>query len=254
MKNIKKHFATALSVIMVGTIGAVSASAVDLTDSNVKVYAYSSGCSTDNPAENIVMNDPDCLKDILSKFDCLQDYLDYCAGLGNGECDDSITLPTTPQPTEPTAPTAPTNPQPTEPTAPTTHPSDSNNSQTVSEYEKRVVELVNEARSSNGLSPLTLNTELSNVARIRSQDMKDKGYFSHTTPTYGSPFDMMKSFGISYKTAGENIAKGYATPEAVVAGWMNSEGHRENILKSSFTEIGVGYVADGNYWTQMFIG
>ena len=83
--------------------------------------------------------------------------------------------------------------------------------------------------------------------------MKDKGYFSHTSPTYGSPFQMMKSFGISYKSAGENIARGYATPEAVVNGWMNSSGHRANILNKSFTHIGVGYVQSGNYWTQMFI-
>ena len=84
--------------------------------------------------------------------------------------------------------------------------------------------------------------------------MHDKGYFSHTSPTYGSPFDMMKQFGITYRTAGENIAMGYPTAEAVVDGWMNSEGHRANILNASFTEIGVGYVADGNYYTQMFIG
>ncbi|MBQ2931950.1 MAG: hypothetical protein IJE62_03780 [Clostridia bacterium] len=77
---------------------------------------------------------------------------------------------------------------------------------------------------------------------------------SHTSPVYGSPFDMMKSFGISYKTAGENIARGQATPQAVVNGWMNSAGHRANILNASYNTIGVGYVADGNYWTQMFVG
>ena len=75
-----------------------------------------------------------------------------------------------------------------------------------------------------------------------------------TSPTYGSPFDMMKTFGISYKSAGENIAMGQTTPEQVVQAWMNSPGHRENIMNSSFTHIGVGYVASGNYWTQMFIG
>ena len=84
--------------------------------------------------------------------------------------------------------------------------------------------------------------------------MHDLGYFSHTSPTYGSPFDMMKSFGISYRAAGENIAKGQTTPAAVVNAWWNSEGHRQNMLNASFTQIGVGYVADGKYWTQMFIG
>ncbi len=136
----------------------------------------------------------------------------------------------------------------------TTKPTSDKNSSSVSEYEKRVVELVNEIRAENGLSKLTLNTELSAVARLKSQDMKDKHYFSHTSPTYGSPFDMMKQFGISYRTAGENIAYGYSTPEAVVDGWMNSPGHRANILNSSYKEIGVGYVASGHYWTQMFIG
>ena len=124
----------------------------------------------------------------------------------------------------------------------------------VSAYEAEVVRLVNVERTKNGLPKLSHNWELSRVARYKSQDMKDKKYFSHTSPTYGSPFQMMKNFGISYKTAGENIAKGYSTPAAVVNGWMNSPGHRANILNSSFTEIGVGYVANGNYWTQMFVG
>ena len=120
-------------------------------------------------------------------------------------------------------------------------------------YEKEVVRLVNEIRAQNGLKALTYDWELSRVARYKSQDMKDNKYFSHTSPVYGSPFQMMKSFGISYRSAGENIAKGYATPQTVVNAWMNSSGHRANILNSSFTHIGVGYVADGRYWTQMFI-
>ena len=120
-------------------------------------------------------------------------------------------------------------------------------------YEKEVVRLVNVERAKNGLSPLTEDWQLSRVARYKSEDMRDRGYFSHTSPTYGSPFQMMKSFGISYKSAGENIAKGYKTPAAVVSGWMNSSGHRANILNSSFTHIGVGFVSNGYYWTQMFI-
>lgn len=127
-------------------------------------------------------------------------------------------------------------------------------SSSVTAFESEVVRLVNEIRAENGLKPLTQDWQLSRVARYKSQDMRDLGYFSHTSPTYGSPFNMMKSFGISYRTAGENIAKGYSTPEAVVNGWMNSPGHRANILNSSYTHIGVGYVASGNYWTQMFVG
>lgn len=125
--------------------------------------------------------------------------------------------------------------------------------QSVLTYEEEVVRLVNKERTARGLSPLTVDWQLSRVARYKSQDMCDRNYFSHTSPTYGSPFQMIKSFGISYRTAGENIAKGHKTPEAVVNGWMNSSGHRANILNASFTKIGVGYVANGNYWTQMFI-
>ena len=127
-------------------------------------------------------------------------------------------------------------------------------SQSVLSYESEVIRLVNEVRRENGLKALTANWELSRVARYKSQDMLNKGYFSHTSPTYGTPFQMIKAFGLSFQTAGENIARGYPTPQAVVNGWMNSSGHRANILNASYTQIGVGYVAQGNYWTQMFIG
>ena len=118
---------------------------------------------------------------------------------------------------------------------------------TVLSYESEVIRLVNEIRVQNGLKELSYDWELSRVARYKSQDMKDNNYFSHTSPVYGSPFQMMKSFGISYTAAAENIAKGQRTPQAVVNAWMNSSGHRANILNSTYTKIGVGYVADGNY-------
>lgn len=123
----------------------------------------------------------------------------------------------------------------------------------VTAYEQEVIRLVNEIRTENGLKPLVYDWELGRVARYKSQDMKDNRYFSHTSPVYGSPFEMIRNFGISFRSAGENIARGYATPMAVVSGWMNSSGHRANILNANYTRIGVGYVADGNYWTQMFI-
>lgn len=121
-------------------------------------------------------------------------------------------------------------------------------------YEQEVVRLVNAERAAYGLPALSIRADLCQYARVKSQDMHDSGYFSHTSPNYGSPFDMMKSFGITYSHAGENIAMGYSTPEAVVSAWMNSEGHRANILSASYTELGVGYVADGGYWTQWFVG
>lgn len=142
------------------------------------------------------------------------------------------------------APTTTTAPAPTQAPAATTG--------SVNEFEKKVFELVNQERAKAGLKALQLDTKLSEVARAKSADMKNKGYFSHQSPTYGSPFDMMKQFGITYKTAGENIAKGQKTPEEVMKAWMNSDGHRKNIMSADFTHIGVGYV-DG-HWTQMFIG
>lgn len=136
---------------------------------------------------------------------------------------------------------------------------DDNNSSNINGFSKEQVEvlnLVNKERKANGLKPLTLNKELSNVANIKSRDMIEKGYFDHTSPTYGSPFDMMKKFNISYNTAGENIAMGQKTPSEVMNSWMNSSGHRANILNSTYTELGVGIQKDSNgtiYWTQMFI-
>lgn len=139
-------------------------------------------------------------------------------------------------------------------TNPSEDKENTSDSSEVSAFEKEVLELTNAERTKAGLSPLTLDTELSKVARIKSQDMKDKNYFSHTSPTYGSPFDMMKQFGISYTSAAENIAQGQKTPKEVVEAWMNSQGHRENILNAKYTHIGIGHVSEGNYWTQMFIG
>lgn len=123
----------------------------------------------------------------------------------------------------------------------------------LSDFEQRVVELTNAERAKQGLPALKIDTELSKVARIKSEDMQKNNYFDHNSPTYGSPFDMMKKFGISYTSAGENIAQGQRTPEEVVQAWMNSAGHRANILNNGFTHIGVGYVESGNYWTQQFI-
>ncbi|MBM7569718.1 SafA/ExsA family spore coat assembly protein [Aquibacillus albus] len=119
--------------------------------------------------------------------------------------------------------------------------------------EHQVIQLTNQERAKNGLPALKPDWELSRVARYKSQDMHDKRYFSHTSPTYGSPFTMMQDFGIQYTSAAENIARGQRTPREVVKAWMNSPGHRRNILNKNYTHIGVGYVKDGKYWTQMFI-
>ena len=122
--------------------------------------------------------------------------------------------------------------------------------------EKEVFDLINNQRTQNGLSALKLDTETLRVARIKAQDMVDNNYFSHNSPTYGSPFQMLNSFKISYKTAGENIAGNSSNSSAVTA-WMNSSGHKANILNGSFNYTGIGVVKSSKYgkvYVQMFLG
>ncbi|MGM1020465.1 MAG: CAP domain-containing protein [Bacillota bacterium] len=119
-----------------------------------------------------------------------------------------------------------------------------------SQFAAEVVKLVNNERSQKGLSPLASNAKLTEVALAKAKDMSTNNYFSHTSPTYGSPFDMMKKFGVTYTYAGENIAMGQQTPQEVMKAWMNSQGHRENILKAEYTQIGVAYY--NGYWVQEF--
>ena len=124
-----------------------------------------------------------------------------------------------------------------------------------SAHEREVVRLVNIERANGGLHPLTTTSALSNAARDKSKDMVNNKYYDHISPTYGSPYDMMKKYGISYSTAGENIARGQFTPNVVVQGWMGSSGHKANIMNPNFNKIGVGYWVSNEYptiWTQMF--
>ncbi|ADG82492.1 CAP domain-containing protein [Thermincola potens] len=124
-------------------------------------------------------------------------------------------------------------------------------------FEQRVLELVNIERKKAGLQPVVLDKKLTLAARAKAQDMVDKRYFGHTSPTYGTFGEQLKYFGISYRSAGENIASGQKTPEAVMKSWMNSPGHRANILSPKFNKMGVGYAytSAGNYhhyWAQWF--
>lgn len=160
---------------------------------------------------------------------------------------------------KPQTPDRPTNPAPVPTPVPTPTPVppvvETPSVSGLSAIELEVVRLVNIERQKGGLQPFSASSELSNVARKKSEDMANKNYFSHTSPTYGSPFEMMKSFGIKYNTAGENIAKGQLSAQSVVTAWMNSEGHRANIMNPSFKVIGVGHFKSSNgtnFWTQMF--
>ncbi|GAF63981.1 hypothetical protein BTS2_0873 [Bacillus sp. TS-2] len=125
------------------------------------------------------------------------------------------------------------------------------NTANVTQEEQEMVNLVNQERQQRGLAPLTINNELTKVARVKAQDMIDNNYFDHQSPTYGSPFDMLNHFGISYRTAGENLA-GNQSVGAAHQALMNSQGHRENILNSNYTEVGIG-VIDGGRYGKMFV-
>jgi len=127
---------------------------------------------------------------------------------------------------------------------------------TMTSDESRILQLVNAERAKTGAKPLSSNGDCTKLARMKSQDMVDKNYFSHQSPTYGSPFDLLKSNNVSYMYAGENIAMNQSADAAFKA-WMNSEGHKKNILNPNFTELGVGIAPKGNgsyIYTQLFIG
>lgn len=122
---------------------------------------------------------------------------------------------------------------------------------------QEVLKLVNEERAKQGLKSLTLSSNLTSIANTKAKDMAVNNYFSHTSPTYGSPFQMLQHFGVTYKSAGENIAAGQRSSQEVMNAWLNSSGHRANILNASYTELGVGYYKGGSYgteWVQLFIG
>jgi uncharacterized YkwD family protein len=135
-------------------------------------------------------------------------------------------------------------------TTPAPKPTPAPSKSSVGSYATQVSQLVNQERQKAGLAPLTLDAELSNVAMAKAKDMIQNNYFDHNSPTYGSPFDMMRSFGIDYTAAGENIAKGQTSPQAVMTDWMNSPGHKQNILSSNYDSIGVAYYQGA--WVQLF--
>lgn len=121
-------------------------------------------------------------------------------------------------------------------------------------HESLMFKLVNEERAKEGLPALKLHEKLGAVARFKSQDMKDNNYFSHTSPTYGSPRDLLKYFDISWRAMGENLAL-HSSAENAHTALMNSTGHRANILNANFTHVGIGMVqgSKGQYYTQIFI-
>lgn len=119
-----------------------------------------------------------------------------------------------------------------------------------------MLDLINQERAKAGVGQLKVDPQLQKMAQVKSDEMVAKSYFSHTSPTYGSPFDMMKTFGISFTSAGENIA-GNSSVDAAHTALMNSPEHKANILNSSFTYIGIGITSSSTYgkiFAQDFIG
>lgn len=171
-----------------------------------------------------------------------------------------ITVPSQPEPETPVTPETPSEPEtpvvPEKPAEPDTENPGVQAPETENSYAQQVLTLVNQERAKYGLSALVLDETLNAVAYAHSKDMSDRNYFSHTNPDGLSPFDRMKANGVSYRTAAENIAVGQKTPAQVVDSWMNSEGHRKNILNGNFNKMGIGLYQSKSgykyYWTQCF--
>ena len=231
-RNLKLSVLSSFIVIMASSSVFASSTAACVQNKNIN-------------ASTCTMNKATCKKTTACKKSANYKKVTACKKASTCKTSAVPAVPATPAKSTPTAKPATTAPATKTPTTQT--------SNSVVAYENKVLDLVNVERQKAGLSPLKMDETLRNVARTKSQDMQTNHYFDHNSPTYGSPFDMMKKFGVSYTMAGENIAMGQKTPEEVVTAWMNSPGHRANILKPGYTFIGVGYVANGNYWTQEFI-
>lgn len=212
------------------TNSAVAGKSYRMNSNSSNVYTYAYGSNSGSCSQWI--------NNILNSF------------YGKTSSGSTGTTGTTSKPAQSTAPAA-SKPAASKPAA--SQPTGSS----YSAFQTEVVRLVNVERAKNGLGALSIDSTLMKTATVKSQDMARNNYFDHTSPTYGSPFDLMKQYGVSYRTAGENIAMGQTSPAQVMNGWMNSPGHRANILNGSYTKIGVGAVQNSNgtyYWTQHFVG
>lgn len=249
MKRTAKYFSAGLSALMLisGMSAAVSAagecSSPELV--GVTVNCDFADCGNIQSMINSICADGSC------NMNSVIDYLKNSGSCPGGICDEPA-ISVQPQ----TAPDVPevhqTEEKQQQPAAVPTETASESEFNT--SYEDEVIRLVNEERAKYGLSPLQKDEGAVKVAHLRAKEIVQS--FSHTRPDGSSCFTAAKQLGVTYSTAGENIAYGYADPAQVVNGWMNSEGHRKNILSSSFTKIGTGCYRSGNvlYWSQFFIG
>lgn len=234
MKHISRFFAAVTAALTIAVCATASVGAAEVKPCvQVKVICPSGSC--------------DSIEKQLTRYCRSQscNWNEILKSLG-GRCPDgncSVTQPTQP-PVQPEKPIV----TPTQPTVPAPTASAGVNAA----YEAEVLRLVNAERAKNGLSPLVTDNGVTEVARLRAKEIVQS--FSHTRPNGSSCFTAANELGVSYRAAGENIAYGYPTPEAVVNGWMHSDGHRKNILSASFSKIGIGCYESGGvlYWTQFF--
>lgn len=123
------------------------------------------------------------------------------------------------------------------------------------QYQKDVLNLMNRERKARGMEPLKLDETLNKLAIMKSNDMVKNKYFSHTSPVYGTPYDMLKKYNVQFMAAAENIAAGQRDPKTVMRSWMSSSGHRKNILNPRYTKVGIGKdSSNSSVWTEIFIG
>lgn len=243
-------------------IGQLAVSGALLLSLAVPFGASANAATTTQTTRTYTYNiDASQLQQYLGSFDWQSLLSQLNGGTFGGQTPSkpTTTAPTaTPAPAKPTpAPTVtpkPT-PVPTATPAPTASPSaPASTGATVqkSGFAAQVVDLVNQERAKAGLSALKTDAKLTTVADAKAKDMYNNNYFDHNSPTYGSPFDMMKQFGVTYSYAGENIAMGQQSPTEVMTAWMNSPGHKANILNANFKSIGVAYF--NGEWVQEFTG
>ncbi|MEL6985030.1 MAG: CAP domain-containing protein [Actinomycetota bacterium] len=160
--------------------------------------------------------------------------------------DPSTTMPSSDEPTTTTDPSVANDPTTTAP------PTTAGPSGDDAAIQQQVLDATNAERAANGCGPLSMDPLLNRAADGHSEDMAARGYFSHTDPEDRGPGFRIDAVGYSHRGWAENIAAGYGSAEAVVRGWMNSTGHRANILNCAYDEIGIGYAEPGRYWTQLF--
>ena len=196
----------------------------------------------------------------VSDLENIKSRLDELCGQLNGNTT-TITFPGCNLPEnkpETTPPSEDTNtpenkPETTPPSEDTSTPENKPEADKELTFAEQVVELVNQERTKAGLNAVTLDQNIASAALVRAKEIETS--FSHTRPN-GSKFSTaLTEQGVTFKGAGENIAWGQKSPEAVMQAWMNSEGHRANILNKNFTKLGVGYsqnAAGRNFWTQLF--